>query len=504
MNLIVGIEQTALRQPHMPAIMFEGQVYSYRELLDSVDRVASDLCAELRLRRGDRVAVFLPNVPEFAMAYLATLKLGLIAVSLGSMLKTPEILHILQDCGASVLVTSRELCPEPAVLLEMLPELSILFVSRQGLQRADGTRLSHTGHQEVQTLALPIDAPAAILYTSGTTGAQKGAVLTHGNLIFNSNAAARYVKSGSDDRHLLFLPLFHCFGQNFILNTTLLNGGVVVLMKRFELDAALNAIESSGVTHFYGVPAVYMRLLDQPDIERQLASVRVFFSAAAPMPVDISRRFRQRFSRPIYEGYGLTETSPLSTYNHESSYRVGSIGTPIEHVALNVVSDDGSACEPGEWGEICIRGPNVMMGYFGREQESAQVLREGWFHSGDIGYRDADGYYFLVDRLKDMINRSGFKVWPREVEEVLYRHPAIKECAVVGAPHATLGEEVWAFVTLKDDSNAAPESLRAHCEAHLSTYKVPERFVLEPNIPKNPSGKVLKRELRRRSSEMAL
>lgn len=487
MNIVDGFEGMASRQPERAAILFEGGALSYGDLLERVQRLSAFLRAQPGLVVGSRIAIYLPNIPEFAVAYLATLKLGMVAVSVGAMLREREVLHVLSDSGASVLLT-HDVMGERA----KIPGLRVVYL---------GSEHDHDlAREPVATVELPADAPAAILYTSGTTGAQKGATLTHGNLVSNAEATGRYTGSSPEDRHMLFLPLFHCFGQNFIMNTTLRAGGAIVLMRRFELGAVLEQVARAEATHFYAVPTIYIQLLEHPEAERLLASVRYFFSAAATMPVDTSRRFRDRFGRPIYEGYGLTETSPLASYNHESDYRLGSIGVPIEHVSMKVVAEDGSECGPGTWGEICIKGPNVMAGYFGREQETSHALRDGWFHSGDIGYRDADGYYYLVDRLKDMINRAGFKIWPREVEEVLYQHPAVKECAVVAAAHPTLGESVLAYVTRNPGSDVSADTLRAYCQDQLSSYKVPERFVFDEEIPKSPAGKILKRELRRRAN----
>jgi long-chain acyl-CoA synthetase len=349
---------------------------------------------------------------------------------------------------------------------------------------------------EYRSREMEPDAPAALLYTSGTTGRQKGAVLSHGNVVSNYHATRHCVGSRPGDRHALFLPLFHCFGQNFILNAALASGGTVLLHRRFDPEATPAALRAQGVTHLYAVPTIYILLLNAGLSPERLPTVRYCFSAAATMPVEVARRWEEVFGLAVHEGYGLTETSPFAAYNHEFAHRPGSIGTPVENVEMRVVDADGREVADGEWGEICIRGPNVMLGYWNRPAESEEALRGGWFHSGDIGYRSPDGYFYLVDRVKDMINAAGFKVWPREVEEVLYRHPAIRECAVVGLPAEIRGETVAAFIVARSDCALTAGEVEAFCRERMAAYKVPRRIDLVDSIPKSATGKVLKRMLR--------
>ncbi len=328
------------------------------------------------------------------------------------------------------------------------------------------------------------DDPAAILYTSGTTGKQKGAVLSHGNVVSNMNSTGHLLRIDPTDRLMLFLPLFHCFGQNFIMNTAFTSGATLVLHRRFVPEEILASIGANGVTMFFAVPTVYIGLLNAGVEPEQLAGIRYYFSAAATMPVEIATRWQERFGLPIFEGYGLTETSPFASYNHEWAHRPGSVGTPIEMVEIRVVDADGQEVGRGEWGEIVIKGPNVMLGYWNRPEDTAAALRGGWFHTGDIGYMDADGYVFLVDRVKDMINAGGFKIWPREVEEVLYRHPAVKECAVVGVPDPAHGEAARAVVVPHPDVHV--DGMRASkptAAKHLAVYKVPREFEFTAELP---------------------
>jgi long-chain acyl-CoA synthetase len=502
-NIAEHLEVTTRRSPLAAAVRFEDRIISYRQLHGRVNRAAHRL-SRWRVGPGDRVALFLPNIPEFLVAYLAVLKVGAVAVSASAMLKAEELRYLLEDSGATVLFTTAQLlegCPglEAAIRAESeLHQVVLCEGARPGALSLDEVTAGFP--EDFPARAMNPDDPAAILYTSGTTGKPKGAVLTHGNVISNVAAAADCVGARPGDRHLLYLPLFHCFGQNFIMNMAVASGGTLVMQRRFDETETVAEAARAKVTHFYGVPKVFMQLQQAGVGPDQLPSVRYYFSAAATMPTDVALAWRDRFGLPINEGYGLTETSPFACYNG-APYRPGSLGRPIAGVQMKVLGEEGQSRGPGQLGEICIKGPNVMAGYFRRPDETAEVLKDGWFHSGDIGYRDDSGDYFLVDRQKDMINFAGFKVWPREVEEVLHRHPAVAECAVVGTAHPLDGERVRAFVQLRVQENAGPElshALRAHCAALLAGYKVPGDFVFDTNIPRTPAGKILKRALRER------
>lgn len=501
MNVAQNLERSARLFPGAPAIEFEGRTVGYAALEAEASRAAFGLRA-LGVGAGDRVGLFLPNVPEFAVAYFAAQKLGAVAVSINALLKTGELRHVLGDSGAAVVFTTAALLSGLAPLRGELPALREIIVCEgvTGDGNAPGERTlaelcaGQGGSLRAREME-PGDA-AAILYTSGTTGKQKGAVLSHGNVVSNYHATCHCVGSRPGDRHALFLPLFHCFGQDFIMNAALASGGTVLLHRRFDPAATPGLLRAQGVTHLYAVPTVYIQLLNAGLTPARLPDVRYCFSAAATMPVEVARRWREAFGLAVHEGYGLTETSPFAAYNHEFVHRPGSIGTPIENVEMRVVGPDDVEVAHGEWGEICIRGPNVMLGYFNRPAETAEALRGGWFHSGDVGYRDEDGFYYLVDRVKDMINCAGFKVWPREVEEVLYTHPAVKECAVVGLADPVKGETVAAFVVLQDGALVAAAEVEAFCRERMAAYKVPRRIEMVDAVPRSPTGKILKRVLR--------
>ncbi len=294
------------------------------------------------------------------------------------------------------------------------------------------------------------------------------------------------------------------FGQNAILNSALQAAATVVLQRRYDPQKTPELIEQERVTMFFAVPTIYIGLLNAGLDPRYFESIRYYFSAAATMPVEIARRWQATFGRPIVEGYGLTETSPFASYNHIWEHRPGSVGTPVENVEIQVLDADDRPVGAGTWGEICIKGPNVMLGYWNRPDDTAQAIRDGWFHSGDIGYMDADGYIYLVDRVKDMINSAGFKIWPREVEEVLFQHPAIRECAVVGLPDPVKGEIPAVFLVLHDGARLSIDEFDTFCRQRIAAYKVPRHVEFVDTLAKNATGKILKRVLRDQASTVAV
>ena len=501
MNIFDSLERAQIRFPNKEALIFKEQRITYGELYQQACRLSAALSRRFGLRRGDRVAIFLPNVPEFIQAYYAVEKLGAIAVSLNVMLKRDEVEYILRDCGARVLVTMAQFLEQVS---ESIPTLEGIVTvgetDRPGCLRFSDL-VSARPTADAPSVRIEGEDGAAVLYTSGTTGQPKGVLLTHGNLLFNSRATRHHTQMTEEDRLVCYLPLFHCFGQNFIMNTSVHVGATLLLHERYVPDEVLESAAVNRATMFFGVPAVYIRLLAQPEIEKKLESIRYYFSAAAPMTAQTVRKWRERFGQIIYEGYGLTETSPFASYNHDSEYREGSVGKPIQYVTIKVVNEKGETVAPGELGEIAIKGANVMKGYFNRPRETAQVIRDGWFLTGDIGRMDADGYLYLVDRAKDMINVSGFKVWPRDVEEALSKHLDLAEAAVIGVPDPVSGEAVKAFVVLKKDVQLFEKDVIEYCRDRMAVYKAPRYVEFIEALPRNPSGKVLKRELRQRQQE---
>ena len=490
-NLGSMLERAAADHPDHPAIRLDGLVLSYAQLRDAAGRFAS-LLASLGVQPGDRVALMLPNVPAFPVAFYGALAAGAIVVPMNPLLKSREVAYYLGDSGARVVFAWHAAAGEAAkgaadagaqVIGVEDPDLSAML----------------DGQQPVATWADAADEDdAVILYTSGTTGQPKGAELTHTGLARNARLTAEtLLHGGTDDVVMGCLPLFHVFGLTCGLNATVVGGGTLTLLPRFDPGKALEIIERDAVTIFEGVPTMYGAMLHHPaDRPPDTSSLRLCISGGAALPVEILRNFEQKFGCMILEGYGLSETSPVASFNHPDKVRKpGSIGTPVEGVQMRVVADDGADVPPGEVGEIAIRGHNVMKGYWGKPEATAQAIPDGWFRTGDLARVDDDGYYYIVDRKKEMIIRGGFNVYPREIEEVLHEHPAVAEAAVVGIPHAELGEDVGAAVALKPGATATEDELRAYVKDRVAAYKYPRHVWLVGELPKGPTGKILRREV---------
>ncbi|MFJ8579997.1 long-chain fatty acid--CoA ligase [Micromonospora sp. NPDC093277] len=488
MNLASILVDSAARDPRRPALRLGDRTVSYAELDDASARCAAYLRAQ-GVVPGDRVALMLPNVPEFAVGYYGILRAGAVVVPMNPLLKPREVDYYLEDSGARGI-------------------LAWHTTEQAGVDRADGVSTVVTpdglaallaGYEPAAELAERAgDDTAVILYTSGTTGQPKGAELTHDNLRRNVEVTgATLLGLGADDVMLGALPLFHSFGQTVALNCAVATGACLVLLPRFDAAQALEILVRDRASVFAGVPTMYAALLaaagdDEPD----LSALRTCVSGGAALPVDLLRRFEEKFGCVILEGYGLSETSPVASFNHpDRSRKPGTIGTPIDGVEMDVRTADGTPAATGEVGEIVIRGHNVMKGYWRRPEATAEAIADGWFRTGDLGTRDADGYYRIVDRTKDLVIRGGFNVYPREVEEVLYEHPAVAEAAVLGTPHPALGEEVVAVVALRPGASATPEELREHVRGQLAAYKYPREVWIVPALPKGPTGKILKRSI---------
>jgi long-chain acyl-CoA synthetase len=485
MNICQHVGRGSRDYPERAALLWDGCPISYRECDDRSARAAS-IFASAGVKAGDRVALFLPNQPAFVIAYLGALKIGAIVVSLNATQKEEEVAVVLADCRASVVVTMRDLHER------ISPEA----VDRVYIVDGDWEEALDAAHPLAGAREMQESDPAVIVYTSGTTGRPKGATLSHGNVVRNIEAKQRYLGIRAEDRGLLFMPLYHCFAQNAILNAFLQSGATIVLHRRFDYDQVMRSIVHDGVTMFFGVPTTFILLLDKV-FPSEMTSVRYYFSAAALLPPAIEERWTSRFGAPIYQGYGLTETSPFASYNHLTRHRQGSIGTPIDGVEMKIVDVVmGGDAAPGEKGEILVRGHNVMLGYWNRPQDTADAIRGGWFHTGDIGSVDDEGYFFIHDRLTDMIVSGGVNVYPAEIENALSTHPAVLEAAVYGVPEPLLGEKVCADIVLKKEAEASEAEIRSFCRSHLSPVKVPSESRFTTELPKGPTGKILKRVLR--------
>jgi long-chain acyl-CoA synthetase len=491
MNLGENLSKTAAEHPDAVAMKLDDAELTYHQLDCAAARIAN-LLQDKGIEAGDRVGIMLPNVPYFAAIYYAILRVGAVVVPMNVLLKKREVGFYLSDSGAKLLFawhgfaeaaeTGAEeagaelILVEPGKFEELVAEYDDSF---EVVDRAD-------------------DDTAVILYTSGTTGTPKGAELTHANLARNVEAFANFTDIDQSSVVLGALPLFHSFGQTCGLNAAVRAGACLTLIPRFDPGKALEIIDRDRVNVFEGVPTMYAAMLNHPDRDSYDTScLELCASGGSAMPVEVMKAFEDAFDAKILEGYGLSETSPVASFNHPDRERKpGSIGTPIEGVEMKVVDDDGNEVAQGEPGEILIRGHNVMKGYWNRPDATVESISDdGWFATGDMGTVDEDGYFFIVDRKKDLIIRGGYNVYPREIEEVIYEHPAVREAAVVGVPHDDLGEEVGAAIALKDDAPCTEDDIREHCKEQVAAYKYPRAIWFVDELPKGPTGKILKREI---------
>jgi long-chain acyl-CoA synthetase len=509
LNLATIPADGAARHPEKHALALGDAAMSYAELHREVQKMAGALSA-LGVGRGQSIALMLPNVPAFTIAYYATHTLGAVVVPLNVQLTPDEVAYHLSDSRAVAIVAWQGAFERAQAGYWRTETCEHLIVAMS--DPADTTALAgaHSMHALIEAGGPVVDVAdtmpddtAVILYTSGTTGRPKGAELTHFNLFYNAEYCARHLLPLSTETvALAILPLFHSFGQTLLQNAVLLAGGTVILMPRFDPGAALGLMHKHGVSLFAGVPTMYFALLHHPKASaHDLSSLKLCVSGGAPMPVEVMSAFDSKYGVNILEGYGLSETSPVASFNVlDRPKKAGSIGVPIRGVEFKLTGADGKTItDPKVAGEICIKGHNVMKGYYRRPDATAEALSHGWFSTGDVAYRDDDGYYFIVDRKKDMIIRGGYNVYPREIEEALYAHPAVLEAAVVGVKHERHGEEVKAVVALKPGHAATEGELIAFCKQKLAAYKYPRIIEFMDSLPKTGTGKILKRELRGRS-----
>jgi long-chain acyl-CoA synthetase len=506
LNLATLLAESAKSAPNKPAIIINDVVLPYA-MVDGLARRFAGALRALGVQRGQHVALLLPNVPQFTIAYFGAHYAACPVVPLNVLLTADEIAYHLEDSEAQVLVVWEGFLDQAKAGFARADGCKHLIVARA--DRADMSAPEGTHNFAKITMgATPVDGvpatmpddTAVILYTSGTTGKPKGAELTHFNLFYNADYMTRLPLPYPMEEQvaMVVLPLFHSFGQTVMQNATIRAGGTMVLMPRFEPVAAAQLIQKHKVKFFAGVPTMYFALLHHPEVDpAMLSSLGHCASGGAAMPMEVMNAFDKKFSTDILEGYGLSETSPVASFNPAGAKKVGSIGKPIWGVEFRLEDASGKVItEPGVPGEICIKGHNIMKGYWKRPEATAESIVDGWFHSGDIGQRDADGYYFIVDRKKDMIIRGGFNVYPREVEEVLYAHPAVAEAAVIGVPHESHGEEVKAVLALKPGHTVNADDVIAYCKEKLAAYKYPRIVEFRDSLPKGPTGKILKREMR--------
>ncbi len=513
LNLAVLLEMSARRVPERTAIKFNQVALSYAAVNGAAGQVANGL-AKLGIQPGDKVALSCPNLPFFPIVYYGILKAGAVVVPLNVLLRPREIAYHLKDSDSKAYF-----CFEGTEQLPMgqmgyagfqeaasCEHFFMITANPAGPSPIEGTQtlgmLMHNQAPRFPTVQTNADDTAVILYTSGTTGQPKGAELSHMNMVMNARLADNMYQVIEHDTHLVTLPLFHSFGQSVQMNGGFYTGSTLTLLPRFDPDAAFAAMERDNVTFFAGVPTMYWALLNHPgadkyDLVKIADNMRLAVSGGSAMPVEVMRAFEEKFRVKILEGYGLSETSPVASFNRvDRPSKPGSVGLPVWGVDIKVVDLDGAEVPQGQLGEILIRGHNVMKGYYRKPQETAEAFRGGWFHTGDIGNFDQDGYLFIVDRVKDMVIRGGFNVYPREVEEVLMTHPKISLAAVVGVPDERQGEEVKAYIVLKEGAEATADEIISWAKENMAGYKYPRLLEFRDTLPMNATGKILKRDLR--------
>jgi long-chain acyl-CoA synthetase len=491
-NLSLNLTETAAMYPDAIAIRCDAQELSFAELDDAAARFATFLESE-GIEAGDRVGLMLPNIPAFAVVYYGILRIGAVVVPMNPLLSEREVQFYLANTAARALVGSAPFAAAATAGADGVGAKSWL-VDDDSLAQLIAGRSPHP-----RPVPLADDETAVILHTSGTTGTPKGAELTHAGLNRNQAITARtLLQMGPDDVVMGCLPLFHAFGMTCGLNAAVASGATLTLIPRFDPRKALDVIARDRVTIFEGVPTMYTAMLHAAeDHPFDTASLRTCASGGAALPVPVLHGFEAKFGCMLLEGYGLSETSSVVSFNHPDRVRkAGSIGTPIEGVEMRVVDESGNEVPQGRDGEIQIRGHNVMKGYWQLPEATEACIVDGWFASGDIGRIDEDGLYYIVDRKKELIIRGGYNVYPREVEEVLYEHPAVAEAAVIGVAHELLGEEIGAAVVLKPGVTATASEISAFVKHRIAAYKYPRQVWFVDDLPKGATGKILRRKVR--------
>jgi long-chain acyl-CoA synthetase len=493
MNLAKNLENSAFHFPKRPAISEDGQETSYAHLNERANQVATALL-KMGIKAGDHVALCAPNSGDWLAFYFGVIKIGAVAVTLSSQLKADELTLLVNHARPRAIFT----CDEKLGDLEKLRDEECLktIICPEGDLSFE--RLLGTGQGVFQAVDADRTDTAAILYTGGTTGIPKGVMLSHENINAAIHTVVHHERSTQYDKALCFLPFNHVFGQMHIMNATILSGGSLELMPGFDMDRVLAAIQAGRITKLYSVPTIFVRLLALDRLKEALGDVRYCFSAAASMAAETVHQWKERTGLSIYEGYGMTEAAPTVAYNHYHRHVIGSVGTEVPGVEIQVRDENGNILEPNRAGEVCVRGPNIMKGYFNNPEGTREAFWPGgWFRSGDVGVLDDDGYLFIVDRLKDMIITGGENVYSLEVEEVLYTYPGVQECAVIGTPDKEWGEKVIAFILPKPGHTIDEKGLKAFMKARLSPFKVPKRYFTVNDFPRSPAGKLLKREVRK-------
>ncbi len=516
LNLSTILESTARKDPLRIAITFGGRSFSFEETNAIATRVAAGL-ATAGVKPGDSIALCCPNLPQFLFIYFGVIKCGATVVPLNVLLKEGEIAFMLEDSGAVGFFCFEDTEELPVgevgrTAFEQVKNCTRFWsitIDSEASPPFEGagtfSSLISNAEEEFDTVSRSGEDTAVILYTSGTTGRAKGAELTHNNLAFNATISRDLTTLGPDDSILVVLPLFHVFGQVVLMLAGVLAGARLVILPRFDPGDAWKALEAERITIFAGVPTMYWGLLTHAEAnnnnaEAACANLRVCCSGGAAMPLELMKAVEKRFEVVVIEGYGLSETSPVASFNHlDRERKPGSVGQAVWGVEIGIVDSEETFLPAGEVGEIVIRGHCVMKGYLNRPGDTKTAMRGGWFHTGDLGYMDADDYLFIVDRLKDMVLRGGYNVYPREVEEILIEHPEISLVAVIGIPSEEHGEEIKAFIVPKPGANLTESQIIDFAKERIAAYKYPRVVEFRDTLPMNATGKILKIELRKQA-----
>ena len=494
MNLATAFAASVQKRLGKTALFWGEREYSYGELWNQATYVSERLGNELAVKSGDRVGIWLKNCPEFVGALFGILDAGAVAVPINNFLKPDEVSFILRDAGIDTLITDSDLRAHAGSFTVERPELKLLTI--ETLDQSAGRNNGHAERAHAHRSTSSEKDLAVLIYTSGTTGRPKGAMLSHGNLLHNVESCRIVLQTVESDRFAVLLPLFHSYMLTVGLFLPLLVGGSIVLVKSLHpVRNVLAEILQRQATVLPAIPQFYRSMVNA-SIPVPLP-LRLCVSGAAPLPVQVLEEFEAKFHIPLIEGYGLSEASPVVTKNPlDGTRKPGSIGLPIAHVEVSIQDETGQMLGANEVGEVCVRGGNVMMGYWKQPQETTKALRNGWLLTGDIGYRDSDGYYYITDRKKDMLLVNGINVYPREIEEVMYQFPGVKEAAVIGKPDSRRGEQPVAFVSPNDGQVVEEAELRGFLRKRLADYKVPRKVLILPSLPRNATGKILKTVLR--------
>lgn len=511
-NLATNLERNATFRPNNIALIFHDLKMTYSELNKKVNAIADHL-TQLHIQPDDKIALSCPNTPEFVIAYYAIQKIGAVVVPLNVMLKSDEVAYHLKDSDAVALISYQgsdampigkfgydgyekaDFC-EHFILIETTE-------SQKPVAAYSFNQWLNTGRDTFDTVCRTAQDSCVILYTSGTTGTAKGAELSQSNMLCNAQACQSLTNQKGTDVSIAILPLFHTFGQSLIMNTSILAGSALVLISRFVPKTVLQQIHEHKVTHLAGVPTMFIGLLayaekNKGDYLKEIAqTLKVAISGGASMPIEVLKQFEEKLQVPVIEGYGLSESSPVAAFNHlEFQRKPGSIGQPLPGITMKVIDKNGHELPVGQEGELVIRGHNVMKGYYKKPQETAKTIIDGWLHTGDIVRFDDEGYIYVVDRLKELIISGGYNVYPREVEEVYMKHPSVHLVAVIGIEHPRFGEEVKAFVILKEGHSISEKELIKWGKQHLADYKCPKHLDIVEALPMTATGKILKRMLK--------